>query len=73
MTLLPQKRLSDHRFLYFVNIERWHELKQLFEQEACQLYNIDRKPLMKNMLQVGLSAIKTTRCGNKTCFKLNNN
>ena len=65
MTLQPKSRQADSRFLYFVNIERWFELRQLFEAEACQLYHIDKTPLMKNLLQVGLSAIKTTRCGTK--------
>ena len=65
MTLQPKGRLVDPRLLYFVNVERWHELKDLFEKEACELYNIDRTPLMKNVLQVGLSAVKTHRCGGK--------
>ena len=31
MTLQPKGRLADPRLLYFVNVERWRELKDLFE------------------------------------------
>ena len=31
IALLPHKRQMDPKFLYFVNIQRWHELKELYE------------------------------------------
>lgn len=65
IALLPHKRQLDDKFLYFVNIKRWIELKELFEREACQLYHIERHPYIHNVLQVGISAMRTPHCGKK--------
>ena len=41
------------------------ELKELFAEEACKLYHINRTPLINNVLQVGISSMKTVHCGAK--------
>lgn len=63
IALQPQRRNRNEKFLYFTNIQRWIELKELFTDEACKLYHINRTPLINNVLQVGISSMKTVYCG----------
>jgi hypothetical protein len=59
--------VRNEKFLYFTNIQRWIELKELFTDEACKLYHINRTPLINNVLQVGISCMKTVYCGQNKC------
>lgn len=63
IALQPQRRNRNEKFLYFTNLQRWIELKELFTDEACKLYHINRTPLINNVLQVGISSMKTVYCG----------
>lgn len=63
IALQAQRRNRNEKFLYFTNIQRWIELKELFTDEACKLYHINRTPLINNVLQVGISSMKTVYCG----------
>jgi len=63
IALQPQRRNRNDKYLYFTNIQRWIELKELFAEESCKLYHINRTPMLSNVLQVGISAMKTVYCG----------
>jgi hypothetical protein len=50
IVLQPLKRFKDQKFKYFVNIQRWIEIKELFSEEAFNLYHISRPPILQNVL-----------------------
>lgn len=62
-------RKINSNYLYFTDRLRWTELKELFAKEACQLFHINQIPLLKNVLQVGISSIKTANCSENKCMK----
>ena len=45
-----QSRFKYDTYRYFIDLQRWMDLKKMFLQEASSLFHIETTPMLQNMI-----------------------